>query len=300
MIDYKQLYEMLTYKRPAGSKAEQAFIARYLDGIPGITVDAYGNRILRIGESATMFSAHTDTVHSKGGQQKIIVDEVSGYIYKNPSKECLGADDATGIFIMLRMIEHNIPGLYVFHRAEELGGLGSAWIAENAPSLLDGIDRAIAFDRKGSHSVITHQFGLRCASDKFALSLATLLGGDYRPDPTGVFTDTANYMDLIPECTNLSVGYDSEHTPAESQDLSLLDSLIPVLLSIDWEALPVEREPNGSQMAANDSLYDAEIVKRYGLSDWQEAYDLACDDPLVAADLLFAAYRDTWSREEEE
>ena len=30
----------------------------------------------------------------------------------------------------------------------------------------------------------------------------------YATDPTGIFTDTANFVDIIPECTNISCGYE--------------------------------------------------------------------------------------------
>ncbi len=295
-IDYSPLYNMLTYKRPADSRSEKAFIKKYIDSIPGIRSDAFGNRILKLGESSTLFSAHTDTVHYKGGKQKIIVDEIGGYIYKD-DKDPLGADDATGIFIMLQLIAAKIPGLYVFHRQEEIGGLGSAWIADNTPQLFDGIDRAIAFDRKADHSVITYQSGGRCCSDRFAQALAAAIGGEYAPDDTGMFTDTANYTSMIAECTNVSVGYYAEHTKNETQDLKTLDFLIPALLAINWESLPTDRDPSimdPDSMAWGSSWQDSGIIKEdliaYGFEDYDQALDLCHDNPDQAALLLNEAY----------
>ncbi len=302
-IDYKPLYDMLTYRRPAGSKSEYAFIRKYIDALPGVTVDGFGNRHLTIGKNpTTLFSSHTDTVHKKSGKQKIIVDEIGGYIYKDDGTP-LGADDATGVFIMLQMIAAKIPGLYIFHREEELGGLGSGYLAENTPYMLSGIDRAIAFDRKADDSVITHQSYGRCCSDKFAYALAEQLGGVYVPDATGLFTDTANYTDIVPECTNISVGYYSEHTASETQDLKTLDDLIPVLLAVDWDTLPTERDPSAfdADTAAwgnsiNDDGYGdtaemVEAVQQNGFDEWDHAFDLVRDDPVVAATLLFEAYQ---------
>ncbi len=303
-LDYRPLYDMLTYKRPAGAKSEYAFIAKYLDPLPGITVDGYGNRLLIIGENpTTLFSAHTDTVHKRGGKQKIVVDEMGGYIYKD-DKQPLGADDATGIFIMLHLIAAKVPGLYIFHREEEMGGLGSSYIAESTPHVLSGIDRAIAFDRKADHSVVTHQSYGRCCSNEFALALAAQLGGDYAPDSTGLFTDTANYTDVIPECTNISVGYYSEHTAAETQDLKLLDYLIPVLLAVQWDSLPTTRDPNAYDADAmawgedtdytdykGDSSNLVHEIRTYGFTDWDQAYGIVLDNPDLAASLLFEAFR---------
>jgi len=296
-IDYAPLYDMLTYKRPADSRSEKAFIKKYIDTIPGIRSDPFGNRILQLGGTpSTLFSAHTDTVHSKGGKQKIIVDEIGGYIYKDDG-DPLGADDATGIFIMLQLIAAKIPGLYIFHRQEEIGGLGSDYIANDTPQLLDGIDRAIAFDRKLDCSVITYQSSGRCCSDNFARALASAIGGDYAPDDTGMFTDTANYTSLIAECTNLSVGYCQEHTKNETQDLKTLDFLIPALLAINWDMLPTDRDPSimdPDSMAWGSSWQDSGINKEdliaYGFDDYDAALDLCHDNPDQAAMLLIEAY----------
>ena len=75
---------------------------------------------------------------------------------------------------MTKLIEANVPGRYIFHRAEEVGGRGSSWIETKAPELLAGYDRAIAFDRKAKHSIITYQSCSRCCSDEFADDLGDI------------------------------------------------------------------------------------------------------------------------------
>jgi len=137
------------------------------------------------------------------------------------------------------MVEARVPGLYVFHAGEEHGGLGSKWLAENRADLLTDIKFAVAFDRKGTSDVITHQMGKRTCSDQFARQLAGQLGGTYVPDGTGVFTDTLHYADLIQECTNISVGYDGAHSATESLDLIHLLEVRDAILSFDlskWTA----------------------------------------------------------------
>jgi hypothetical protein len=141
------------------------------------------------------------------------------------------------------MIMNNLPGHYVFHAAEEVGGVGSSKLADSG--VLKGhFDRAIAFDRKATHSVITHQACGQCCSDEFADALCDQLNiADstfiFAPDDTGVYTDTAEYIDQIPECTNVSVGYYSEHTPNESLDYTFLEQLAAAVLLVKWEELPV-------------------------------------------------------------
>ena len=48
----KDLKEMLTDHRAAHTPSEQAFVDRFIDGVPGMCQDAFGNRYLRLGEAA--------------------------------------------------------------------------------------------------------------------------------------------------------------------------------------------------------------------------------------------------------
>ena len=66
------LLEMLAYRRPAGSDAEINFIAKYLLPL-GVRADGAGNMIKQIGNSPTLWSCHTDTVHRKQGRQRLLL-----------------------------------------------------------------------------------------------------------------------------------------------------------------------------------------------------------------------------------
>jgi len=140
------------------------------------------------------------------------------------------------------MIHAGIPGTYIFHSGEEVGGIGSDHIAKSFD--LTKFKRAIEFDRRGKTSVITDMGWTSTCSNKFADELATQLGMGFTPDPTGSFTDVLNYADVIPEVTNISTGYENAHTPREIIDARwLITKLIPKLYQINWEALPTERDP---------------------------------------------------------
>lgn len=239
---------MLKYKRPAGSNTEVAFINKFLMPLHGAVKDAFGNVWVTVGESPNlMWSSHTDTVHSKDGFQDLIVDGpfiTADTGRKREKTNCLGADCTSGVWLMVKMIEAKVPGLYIFHREEEVGGNGSKWIAKNKKDELANIQFAIALDRMDYKSVITHQGGVRCCSDAFAEALALALGNNFAPDNTGVFTDTANYTDIIPEGTNISVGYFSQHGPTESQNWVFLNHLLEILSGIDFSGFIPQRDPS--------------------------------------------------------
>lgn len=269
---------MLTYQRPAGSPAEAEFIERYiLPHNPRCIIG--GNYMVQVpGDDETLFSCHTDTVHKESGRQAVEYYEdldlacVSG-------KDPLGADNTAGVWLLLEMIEAGVPGTYLFHFGEERGCLGSRELAREEPLWLGSFKRAIAFDRRGTDSVITHQMGDRCCSDAFGKALAAALGTlDYELDDTGLYTDTASYMRLIPECTNVSVGYDHEHTPNETLDLEHCRNLRDQVLLIDWASLPTHRDPNEEYandeeelmmiQAALDMNYDRRELEEM---TWQES-----------------------------
>ena len=259
--ELSKYYRMLSYMRPAGSRTENKYIKRYIDSVKGMGKDIYGNRYIVIGDidATTMFSSHTDTVHREEGKQKLLIDDFAKSVFSDGGS-CLGADDTTGNFIMLHMIKNKVPGLYVFHRDEEIGGLGSEFFSRDILTYWPNLKRCIAFDRKSTSSVITHQMG-KCCSEDFAVALCTQLSTDKRrweSDDSGVFTDSANYVDMISECTNLSVGYYHEHTKAEYQDTAFLRGFIDKLLRVDWEALPTVRDLSDQDMAWWDyGYYDA-------------------------------------------
>ena len=277
--DIKQLVRIHTFKRPHNSKTVDLFVEQFLIE-PFANTDVYLETLhSKTGEplavvittditSRTLFSAHVDTVHSTSGRQCVEYDHEMGLMLKTQDaakkdNECLGADDGAGVWVLLQMIKANVPGTYAFHYGEERGGVGSSAIAIEHRPWLARFDRAIAIDRKGTEDVITHQGWGRCCSDDFAKALSAQLNmagqnHSFKPDSGGVFTDTANYTDDIPECTNLSCGYEAQHTHNECLDVEFLIRLKDAMLVVDWESLPTVRKAGEV-----DSLYDD-----YDLNAW--------------------------------
>jgi len=216
----------------------------------GLTEDEFGNLFIKIGESDVMFTSHLDTATSALTEVKHVFE---GNIIKTDGKSILGADDKAGVTVMLYMIEQGVPGLYYFFLGEEVGCVGSKKVAAvQKDNKIEGINKVISFDRRGTTSVITYQSGQRCSSDKFGEALAKELNVaddtfKYEIDPTGVLTDSVQFIKIYAECTNISVGYKSEHTFSESQDIEHLEKLAKACIKVDWNSLPVERDPSKTE-----------------------------------------------------
>jgi hypothetical protein len=248
-ILYKTLARALSMMRPHNSEGTRRLTdwlqervpthARtHRDGAGNLHVDTRLNPSNR-----TLFVAHVDTVHRKEGANKI--KQTPTYWYADGA--ALGADDGAGVAMLMHLMHSGVPAYYVFTQGEECGGIGATYLAKHDAKLLSEFDRAIAFDRRGIDSVITHQGRGRCCSDAFADALSDALNADmtlmYLPDNTGVYTDTAEFIDIIPECTNISVGYYAEHSDKESLDVIHFQALADRVALIDWDSLPTDRDP---------------------------------------------------------
>ena len=247
------LTKALETKRPHPSKTNTRFTAWLASIVPphlaaSVFTDGAGNLHVdarTVDSHRTLFVAHVDTVHRSEGKNAIRKTKT----HWHAKGDVLGADDGAGVAILMHMMHYGIKAYYIFTQGEERGGVGARYLASKEESLLQEFDRAIAFDRRGTDSVITHQGWGRCCSDEFGTALATALMGDsdalmYLNDDTGVYTDTAEFVDVIPECTNISVGYAKEHTQDESLDLRHFKQLAEAVLCVEWDALPVARDPS--------------------------------------------------------
>lgn len=265
------LFKLLGMRRADGSLTEASvvpFLMRRLAEVSDVIplIDSAGNLhydLCSDRSHRTLFVAHTDTVHHKGGTNRYALMPDSVHAVDQP----LGADDAAGVAILCTMIEYGIPGYYIFTRGEECGGRGSKYLANEWDETLEQFDRAIAFDRRGTSDVITHQFGGECCSNEFAEALSDALNASdsllYMPSDRGVYTDTAEFTELIPECTNISAGYFAEHSDQEWLDLNHWRALRDACLMIEWDALPTVRQ-----------LYVEEVYV-----DPFQAFDPEFDDP---------------------
>lgn len=305
-IILRTLDRALSHKRPHNTHEVSDFTAWLFENLPAdlksfCHVDGAGNLHVdaRGTGSRTLFIAHVDTVHKDTGVNKIKKTQTHWYADGAP----LGADDGAGCAMLMHLIHAGIRGYYIFSQGEECGGIGAKFIANNNSALLKQFDRAIAFDRRGIDSVISHQGMGRCASDNFCQSLASALNQHndllmYSPDDTGVYTDTAEFTDDIPECTNISVGYYNEHGDRENLDIVHFAALANAVVLVDWENLPVDRDPTVPEYKTYKySNYDTAWWSGYGVykddkSSQDPMYKWQDDDEYFETEILFDALYD--------
>jgi hypothetical protein len=208
----------------------------------GVQKDGCGNYFITVGEnSTTLFTCHLDTV-SKRDKVKHVIE---GNIIKTDGTTILGGDNKAGVCILMYLIEQQVPGTYYFFVGEECGTIGSRWALQHGENFFKKFKRAVAYDRRNQGSIITYQRGRRCCSDEFADALSKEFEKHdmvYHRDNTGVYTDTAVFVNVIQECTNLSAGVVGEHTNSEYIDIEYCEAVAKASALIDWENLPSIRE----------------------------------------------------------
>jgi len=279
-----KLIEMLRYMRPEGSDTQLDFCDEFLQPTFGHP-DALGNYTVQVGVNPRLcFTAHHDTVHKTGGMQAVVVSNGVASVADAVNSSCLGADCTTGIWLMLNMIEAGVHGTYVVHAAEEVGCKGSSGLVYDNPYWLDYTDAVISFDRKGTDSVITHQMGIRTASDEFAKSFADALNlPQLKSDTNGSYTDSNEYARVVAECTNISVGYYNQHSVAETQDLEFAELLLNHLLDADWSKIVISRDP---AIYEDSWSYHDQPMYEYGHREALDMVSVVEDNPESIANLL--------------
>ena len=219
-----------------------------IDRIEGLQKDVIGNYHKIIGNSDTLFTCHLDNYSKLKEKVNHVFD---GDIIATDETTVLGGDNKAGVCVLLYLIEQNVPGHYCFFIGEESviaggGCYGSGMFAYNYKDMVATKKRAVAFDRRETGSIITRQAAQACCSDEFGLALIDLFAGqgmEMNLDRTGYYTDTSSFMEIIPECTNISAGVWHEHTKKEFINIAYLEAIAIAAAKVDWESLPVAREP---------------------------------------------------------
>jgi hypothetical protein len=313
-MDYKILHEALSRRRAHETETDAEFAGVLIQHLATFNlvpyrVDAAGNIYYQVGESRTLFAAHIDTAHHMGGVNtyKLYKSEKVRFKKNTPTAwaqaafvkadgAALGADDGAGVMLLCWLMQNYVPGHYVFTRGEECGGIGATFIADNYSDWLRQFDRAICFDRAGYDEVITHQGGQRCASDAFGEALSEALNEQgllYMPSDKGIYTDCKEWIDVVSEAVNVSVGYFSQHGPNEWLNLEHLRTLAAAVINIEWENLPTVRDPDAVQgfgllSAAREQALWTKVLKH---SDLNDVLEMALDgDDTLLQDMIASEF----------
>ena len=243
--EFKELFLKLTeYEIPFGYEPT---LEKYLPA--GFKKDSVGNYFYEIEQSETLFTTHLDTYSKEYNKINHVIKD---YTIGTDKETILGGDNKLGTAILINMINEGKLGTYYFFLGEEPfapeGGLyGSKRALAANPNFFKKFKRCIAFDRREYGSIVTRQMGRNCCSMEFATELAKNMKsiaklpwdkkGGY-----GYYTDTAVFMDVIPEITNLSAGGFKEHHKDEWVNLKYTYAVLQFALKMDWESLPTVRE----------------------------------------------------------
>lgn len=134
----------------------------------------------------------------------------------------LGADDRTGVFIILKMLENGFRPTLIFTHDEEVGGMGARAVADEYSSL--GVNYLIQLDRRGE-GVVFYGNG----NEEFINYILSFRN----KKEYGSFSDIST---LCPECNvsgcNLGVGYHNEHSHSEYQDIKALEDTLNVVVKM--------------------------------------------------------------------
>ena len=263
----------------------------------GFRKDKWGNYFYEIGESKTLFTAHLDTASDKYEKVKHIItyDSNMEVVVSTDKTTILGADNKAGCLVLFYMIQNQVPGLYYFFVGEEMAvhqnfPYGSLMVLENDVTKFFKYERAISFDRKEKGQLVTRQIGRECCSEMFAGQLInkfSKLGISLEKDRTGYYTDSAFFIDIIPEIVNISCGVYNEHTVDEYVNLSYVKKLAEACIQINWETLVVSSSRKFNLKTSNhkDDIFlidsrkdtDEAILKTKNHKLFEEVFNLFDD-----------------------
>lgn len=258
-MDFKQTFLNLTeYTVPFGyEETLEPLLPK------GWKKDSIGNYLYEIGNSKTIFTSHLDTACKEREKINHVID---GNIIKTDGTTILGGDNKAGCVVLFYLIENNVPGTYYFFLGEEMAvhsnyPHGSLLAIEENGEFFSKFDRIVSFDRKEKDQLITRQLGKNCCSNEFAEALIDEFksgGVEYKKDPTGYYTDSAFFADIIPEVVNLSVGVWNEHHKNEYVDIDYIEKVAKAAVNVNWEGLPTKRTIDSKY--ETDSRRDVESI----------------------------------------
>ncbi|MCD8212923.1 MAG: hypothetical protein LUC34_02530 [Campylobacter sp.] len=182
-------------------------------------------------KSYPLICTHIDTINEARGALNPTKEDliISGdFISLAPSSKsaCIGGDDRNGVYIALKLMQINKPFAFGFFTNEEVGCKGSTELS----TFIDTLNTTcfIGLDRRGFNEAALYGY-----DNNELTKIFKNLG--YR-QAYGTVTDASNLSLLCNKnlaCINISVGYEGEHTRAETIYLTAVNRTLEVLSNID-------------------------------------------------------------------
>ena len=178
-----------------------------------ISTDKY---IIGIGREPITLAAHLDTVGVEI-PTKIYFDPVENIMW---SPQLLGADDRSGVYAIIQIIEKGYKPHVIFTTGEEQGCMGAEALVKDYPkSPFPKNKTIIQLDRRGKNDCVFYKFNNR--------DFISYIENFGFKEAYGTFTDITIFGPAwcIPT-VNLSTGYENEHTLIETLNIKWLDETI--------------------------------------------------------------------------
>lgn len=187
--------------------------------------------IYAAGEIPVALVAHLDTVHTEH-MQDLYHDSRQRVLW---SPQGIGADDRAGIWAIIQILRRGYRPTVIFCADEERGGIGAITLSNNFPKPITPVNFLVELDRHGVMDAVYYD----CANEKFE----TYINAFGFITAWGSFTDISF---IAPQwgiaAVNLSIGYENEHSLAETwyydNTLWTINKVINIL-----EAEMVEEHP---------------------------------------------------------
>ena len=165
-----------------------------------------------------ILSAHLDQVKTNGKAEHFYLTPEKHIVAYNKDWEqtSLGGDDKNGVWIILKMLEKELPINFIISAGEEVGCVGIKKLEDH--KILDQIEAldtwCIVLDRRGSDDVLDSGSGSTYCKT-LAQDICNYLGD--MSVTSGSVSDTATICEYC-ESVNMSVAYEKPHSAQEHTD----------------------------------------------------------------------------------
>ena len=203
--------------------------------------------LVAIGNIPIALVAHMDTVFSSP-VSTLYYDQRKNVMW---SPDGLGADDRAGVFAIIKIIQSGLRPSIILTTDEECGGLGASALAEEKCPIPD-LKYMIQLDRRGTNDCVFYD----CGTTEFIDYVETF----GFCEAFGSFSDISFLMPAWDICgTNLSVGYEDEHSKTETLHFNALYATIEKVKRM----LQEENIPTFKYEDNMNSVYWTKLLAKY-------------------------------------